>query len=131
MRQPRWRPLLVERARAAGATRVLDLGCGTGAMSIALARGLPDARVIGTDADPAAVAEARRVLAPGGRLVICDVGRAQDPLMRGLFLLVQVLDGSRRHARTPTGSFQRSSQSAASATSRFSGACGRAAARST
>jgi ubiquinone/menaquinone biosynthesis C-methylase UbiE len=145
MRQGRWRPLLISRMRAKGACRILDLGCGTGAMAIAVGRELPSARVIGIDGDLEvlrrahdkaaavgvelelhealadavpladasvdcvvstlvfhhlppkvkrdALAEARRVLEPGGRLLICDVGRAQDPLMRGVFLLVQLLDG--------------------------------------
>jgi ubiquinone/menaquinone biosynthesis C-methylase UbiE len=145
MRQRLWRPLLVERARTAGARRILDLGCGTGAMAIALARDLPAAKVIGIDGDPAvlrrargkaaklgvelelhealadaipfadesvdcvistlvfhhlpadvkrgALVEARRVLTPGGRLLICDVGRSQDPVMRAVFFFVQLLDG--------------------------------------
>jgi ubiquinone/menaquinone biosynthesis C-methylase UbiE len=145
MRQRRWRPLLVDRAKAAGARRILDLGCGTGAMAIALARDLPAAKVIGIDGDPAvlrrarakaakvgvelelhealadaipladesvdcvvstlvfhhlpadvkrrALIEARRVLVPGGRLLICDIGRSRDPVMRAVFFLVQLLDG--------------------------------------
>jgi ubiquinone/menaquinone biosynthesis C-methylase UbiE len=50
----------------------------------------------------AALAEVRRVLAPGGRLLICDVGRAGDPIMRGAFFAVQLLDGfanTREHAQ--------------------------------
>jgi ubiquinone/menaquinone biosynthesis C-methylase UbiE len=50
----------------------------------------------------AALAEARRVLEPGGRLLICDVGRASDPVMRAAFFAVQLLDGfanTRAHAR--------------------------------
>ena len=50
----------------------------------------------------AALAEAWRVLVPGGRLLICDVGRAGDPLMRAAFFAVQLLDGfanTREHAR--------------------------------
>lgn len=49
-----------------------------------------------------ALTEARRVLTPGGRLLICDVGRASDPVMRAAFFAVQILDGfanTRAHAR--------------------------------
>lgn len=43
-----------------------------------------------------ALAEARRVLAPGGRLHIADLGRPHDPLMRLVFALnVQAFDGVR------------------------------------
>jgi ubiquinone/menaquinone biosynthesis C-methylase UbiE len=41
----------------------------------------------------AALAEARRVLRPGGELHIADWGRPHGPGMRALFLLVQLLDG--------------------------------------
>lgn len=39
------------------------------------------------------VGEVFRVLKPGGELHVADWGRAANPLMRGLFSLVQVLDG--------------------------------------
>ncbi|MFZ5479533.1 MAG: class I SAM-dependent methyltransferase [Myxococcota bacterium] len=35
----------------------------------------------------------RRLLRPGGRVLVADWGRAQDPLMRAAFLMVQALDG--------------------------------------
>ena len=41
----------------------------------------------------AALREAHRVLAPGGMLHVADWGQAANPLMRVLFLLVQLLDG--------------------------------------
>lgn len=40
-----------------------------------------------------ALAEARRVLRPGGTLHILDWGKAQDPFMRLAYLSVQLLDG--------------------------------------
>jgi ubiquinone/menaquinone biosynthesis C-methylase UbiE len=49
-----------------------------------------------------ALTEVRRVLEPGGRLLICDIGRASDPVMRATFFAVQLLDGfvnTRAHAR--------------------------------
>jgi ubiquinone/menaquinone biosynthesis C-methylase UbiE len=48
-----------------------------------------------------ALEEARRVLVPGGRMVIADWGRPRDPLMRAGFLTLRVLDGfenTRDHA---------------------------------
>jgi ubiquinone/menaquinone biosynthesis C-methylase UbiE len=121
---------------------VVDVGCGTGTLAIALAaRG---AAVIGVDGDPevlalarakagadavqwrkgpatalplagesadrvvmslllhhldadakrAALAEAARVLRPGGRLHVADWGRPRDPLMRGAAWALQRLDGA-------------------------------------
>jgi ubiquinone/menaquinone biosynthesis C-methylase UbiE len=155
MRQGRWRPRLVERVVSPGApTRVLDLGCGTGEMALAIARASRAVTLIGVDGDAevlrraaakaqaegvelelhealadripladasvdcvvstlvfhhlapaakrAALTEVRRVLAPGGKLLICDLGRASDPLMRAAFLAVQLLDGfanTREHAQ--------------------------------
>ena len=45
------------------------------------------------DAKRRTAAEIARVLRPGGRLVTADLGRPQDPLMRGAVLAVQLLDG--------------------------------------
>jgi ubiquinone/menaquinone biosynthesis C-methylase UbiE len=40
-----------------------------------------------------ALAEAHRVLRPGGRIHIGDWGTAQDPLMRSAFFVLQLIDG--------------------------------------
>jgi ubiquinone/menaquinone biosynthesis C-methylase UbiE len=40
-----------------------------------------------------ALAEAKRVLKPGGRLHIADWGRPHDPLTSGLFFVAQAIDG--------------------------------------
>lgn len=53
------------------------------------------------DAKERALAEAARVLRPGGRLHVADWGRPRDPLMRGAFFTLQLIDGfdgTRDHA---------------------------------
>jgi ubiquinone/menaquinone biosynthesis C-methylase UbiE len=53
------------------------------------------------DGKAAALAEARRVLAPGGMLHVADWGRPQDPAMRVAFTVLQLVDGfatTRDHA---------------------------------
>jgi ubiquinone/menaquinone biosynthesis C-methylase UbiE len=121
---------------------VVDVGCGTGTLAIALAAG--GAVMIGVDGDPevlglarakagadavqwrmgsatalplagesadrvvmslllhhlgadakrAALAEAARILRPGGRLHVADWGRPRDPLMRAAARVLQRLDGA-------------------------------------
>jgi SAM-dependent methyltransferase len=63
-----WLPALpdVDRRLHAPGARVLDLGCGTGLSSVALARAYPAVTVRGVDLDEASVAEARRLAADAG-----------------------------------------------------------------
>jgi release factor glutamine methyltransferase len=68
----------------ARALRVADLGVGSGALLIALLAELPNARAIGTDRDPAALALARENahrlgVAARAAFVACDFGAAVAP----------------------------------------------------
>jgi SAM-dependent methyltransferase len=56
----------VRQRLAAGQAHVLDLGCGTGASTVALATMFPQVRVHGVDLDAASVAEAREHAAAAG-----------------------------------------------------------------
>jgi ubiquinone/menaquinone biosynthesis C-methylase UbiE len=153
MREGVWRPRLVREVLEGEPADVLDLGCGSGTLAIALAAVPGDHRVTGIDGDPeilgmarakrgaeavewvegladdlpfsdqsfdrvvtslllhhldppvkrAALAEAHRVLRPGGRLHVADFGRSRDPLMRLLFAVLQVQDGFSNTADHPAG----------------------------
>lgn len=143
MRERLWRPLIVDAVADVSPSTVVDIGCGTGALSIPIATRLPKARVIGVDRDsevleiarrkPGAeavewteglagalpirdseadvvltslvlhhlplatkrelLADAHRVLHPGGRLIVADWAAPQDLVASAGFVLLQVLDG--------------------------------------
>jgi len=52
MREKLWRPVIVEAVADRNPAVVVDVGCGTGALSIPVAARLPSARVVGVDGDP-------------------------------------------------------------------------------
>jgi hypothetical protein len=87
-------PNLDRRLRAAPPARVLDLGCGLGASSIALARAYPNARVLGVDLDEASVTEARAAAAEVGvaHLVTFVVGDAARVASEAPFELVTIFE---------------------------------------
>jgi ubiquinone/menaquinone biosynthesis C-methylase UbiE len=59
-REAHFKQLLIEQAAPAPGQRILDLGCGTGTLAIALKRREPAAEVVGLDADPEMLEQARR-----------------------------------------------------------------------
>jgi SAM-dependent methyltransferase len=66
---------LVARARPFAARTILDIGCGAGATSLALADALPDAAITGIDLSDALIAVARE--RAGGRAGLCfEAGNA-------------------------------------------------------
>lgn len=94
-------PQILQRARAKAAAAGVDLR-----FDEALSHCLPygDAQFdrvlcslffhhLERDSKLATFREIHRVLRPGGELHVADWGRAANPLMRGLFYLVQLLDG--------------------------------------
>jgi ubiquinone/menaquinone biosynthesis C-methylase UbiE len=66
LREARTRGKLVEEAAIPAGARVLDLGCGTGELSLLIQRRHPDARLCALDPDPRALARARRKAARAG-----------------------------------------------------------------
>jgi SAM-dependent methyltransferase len=59
-------PDVADRLRAEPPARVADVGCGQGWSTIAVARAFPHASVVGVDADPGSIADARRHAAEAG-----------------------------------------------------------------
>src|SRR5260221_805941 len=76
MRESLFKDQLIRRARIQTGSRVLDLGCGTGTLTLRLKQEHPDAEVVGLDADPQAlrIAEAKAVAA--GIPIAFDQGMA-------------------------------------------------------
>jgi demethylmenaquinone methyltransferase/2-methoxy-6-polyprenyl-1,4-benzoquinol methylase len=84
---PRWRAFLVSRVDAGPGDAVVDVACGTGAVSVELARTL-GCRVVGVDQSPEMLAEGRRRVEAAGlgdRIELRD-GRAEElPFADGTF----------------------------------------------
>ena len=78
MREEAWRTPLAHAATAGARDGdVLDVGCGTGALTHVLALAAPDARITGLDGDPAVLARARRRLARCRQVTLLE-GRADN-----------------------------------------------------
>jgi ubiquinone/menaquinone biosynthesis C-methylase UbiE len=59
MREDKFKHRLIERAGIHAGQRVLDLGCGTGTLTLMLQQGIPGADVTGLDGDPQVLSIAR------------------------------------------------------------------------
>lgn len=94
-----WLPALGEvhqRLRSGAPVRVLDVACGTGWSSIALAQAYPAAHIDGIDLDEASIAEARRHAAEAGvadrvRFTIGDIAALNGDRSYGLACLFEAL----------------------------------------
>lgn len=86
MREERFkRPLLIQ-AQLRPGHKVLDLGCGTGTLTIQVKRHQPEADVWGLDIDPRILQRARSKAAAAGVTITFDQGAAdQMPYPDGLF----------------------------------------------
>jgi ubiquinone/menaquinone biosynthesis C-methylase UbiE len=146
LREREFKNRLLNQANPRPGQRILDVGCGTGTLTILVKERVPEADVVGLDADPEILERARvkaretgvevrfdrglaselpyeddsfdlvlstlffhhltgadkrrtaaeitRVLKPGGKLHVADMGGPADPLMKVLFFsTVRLIDG--------------------------------------
>ena len=86
MREGRFKGRLVQDANIRSGQRILDLGCGTGTLSIMTKKAHPDSEVIGLDGDPQVLEIARRKAKETGASIQFDEGMAyQLPYPDGSF----------------------------------------------
>jgi len=79
MRENVWRARLISLVAPKPAQKILDLGCGTGAVALALKRAEPGAYIAALDPDPAVLALARQKASAEGLDVNFFEGTAQEP----------------------------------------------------
>ncbi|HVB34725.1 MAG TPA: methyltransferase domain-containing protein [Patescibacteria group bacterium] len=78
VRERRFKARLLAMAALRPGFRVLDMGCGTGTLAIMAKRAAPQASIAGIDADPAAIAIARKKAAREALPIEFHVGMAQQ-----------------------------------------------------
>jgi len=78
MREVTFKRRLIEQAKIKSGFRVLDLGCGTGTLTILVKQMHPDAEVIGIDGDPRILAIARAKAEQQKEIVTFDEGLASQ-----------------------------------------------------
>jgi 2-polyprenyl-3-methyl-5-hydroxy-6-metoxy-1,4-benzoquinol methylase len=96
-----WLPAVpdLHEALARPGVRIADLGCGLGFSSIALARAYPDAEVVGIDADPPSIDEARERAREAGVRVQYVAADAAEVGAHGPFDAIVVLEALHDMAR--------------------------------
>jgi ubiquinone/menaquinone biosynthesis C-methylase UbiE len=88
-REDHFKRLLIEQAAPSAGQRVLDIGCGTGTLAIEVKRTEPGAEVVGLDADPEMLEQARSKAAGAGVEIGFDEGYSTElPYPDGSFDLV-------------------------------------------
>lgn len=78
LREETWKQQLIATAALQKGEQVLDLGCGTGTLSLMLKQRHPETTVVGLDADSEVLARARKKLASAHLEVTLAQGRATD-----------------------------------------------------
>jgi len=76
MREETFKRCLVDQASIRPGDRVLDLGCGTGTLTVMIQRTHPEAEVVGLDGDPQVLAIAQEKARQAGMRIIWDEGLA-------------------------------------------------------
>ena len=76
MREELFKSRLIEQAKIRSDQRVLDLGCGTGTLTIMVKKAHPDAEVVGLDGDSQVLEIARRKAREAGTSIKFDEGMA-------------------------------------------------------
>ena len=79
LKEDRFKHLLVEHARLKPGFRVLDVGCGTGTLTIMLKEACPSATIVGIDGDSEVLAIARRKADQADYKIELHEGLAYEP----------------------------------------------------
>jgi trans-aconitate 2-methyltransferase len=77
--QEEWSRAVIDRLELNGDETVLDAGCGSGRVTSLLLERLPRGRVIGVDASPSMIEEARRTLGDRAELIVSDLLELELP----------------------------------------------------